>query len=205
MDKPLSTLAAGITARWAVDLVDSQKQMTQDEIDELLKEKETPTAQPNEVIVNAPVAASTPNMPETNSEGIKYVMESPYEATLKGLLKSAELFGINGYVAQGIGSNTNYFLVLDEEYDVLSHSGQREEKDARKTQRAMTQDELAAEILGTPTQQTPIVHASKEFVEDDVLVSQEDLDALKQLEDLEGLGDINLDDLDLDNLDDLDI
>jgi hypothetical protein len=57
----------------------------------------------------------------------------------------------------------------------------------------------------TPTATTPIVHESKEFVEDDILVSQEDLDALKQLENLEDLGDINLDDLDLDNLDDLDI
>jgi hypothetical protein len=47
----------------------------------------------------------------------------------------------------------------------------------------------------TPT--APIVHESKEFVEDDILVSEEDLEALKQLEDLEDLTDINLDDLDI--------
>jgi hypothetical protein len=142
--------------------------------------------------------------PITHFQGVKWVMESPYEITLEYLLKDAELFGIKGYITQGVGSNTNYFLVLDEKYDILSHSEQREKKDARKTQRAMTQDELAAEILGTPIEHTPIVHEAKEFVDDDIIVSQEDLDALKQIEDLEDLGDINLDELDLGDLDDLD-
>ena len=48
------------------------------------------------------------------------IVDTPAGDTVKGLLKSAELLGINGYIAQGIGSNTNYFLVLDEEYDLLS-------------------------------------------------------------------------------------
>lgn len=68
------------------------------------------------------------------------------------------------------------------------------------------QIEETPSVEETPlVEETPIVHALEEFVEDDIMVSQDDLDALKQIEDLDDLGDINLDDLgDLDDLSDLD-
>lgn len=154
----------------------------------------------------------------------KWVIENWDDRALYALLQKADSENIAGYITLGEGANAAmYFLILDEK--LSNNSGfTKETQDLIDSQKQMKRDELddllkgkqlnevatpivATEVIpevtpeATPvethTPETPIVHASKEFVEDDILVSEEDLEALKQLEDLEDLGDINLDDLDI--------
>lgn len=200
MDKPLSALAAGFRAAWAADLVHSQKQMTQDEIDELLKGEETASAS-------------------------KWVIEGRGTTDLARLLVIGEYADTQGNKNEVVnGLRDDIFLVADNKITIPSNS-QDFLQDLVAKQKQMTDAELkdarnrnvkiiipapqpntvianapvvpATITTHTPTAQTPVVHASKEFVEDDIIVSAEDLEALKQLEDLEDLGDINLDDLDI--------
>lgn len=172
------------------DLIDSQKQMKRDELDDLLKGKQL-------------TAATT---------GSKWVIEFDDDEALGALYQAALTLDINAEVKRGALPTSNYFLILDEELIIPTIERYRTEaQEAYANQTQMTQEELDKALKGeqptqvtpevtpveTQTPETPIVHASKEFVEDDIIVSEEDLEALKQLEDLEDLGDINLDDLDI--------
>lgn len=175
------------------DLVAKQKQMTNAELQEARNRKLKiiiPALKANEVVVNAPVT--------------KWVIQSDDDEAIGTLYQAALAFDIYAEVKRGAPPTSNYFLILDEELIIPTIIGYRPKAiEAYATQTQLTQAELDQLFKGAPSiptthvQHTPIVHTSKEFVEDDILVSAEDLEALKQLEDLEDLGDINLEDLDI--------
>jgi hypothetical protein len=169
-------------------LINTQRQLPMSEIDRL-------TQQP------APTTAS----PQTHSQGMKWVIESSsindnYQVS-NVLAKEAKKLGIkNEFFLLPSGK---VILVMDKPL-TLKEGAQQWAKNLVESQIQMTDEQIDQLVQGntsttpeTHTATTPIVHTSKEFVEDDILVSQEDLDALKQLEDLEDLKDINIDDLDI--------
>jgi hypothetical protein len=168
------------------DLIDSQKQMKRDELDELLKGEQ--------------IATTSKWVIEASGANNKYML------TVLG--EEADKRGISREILDGESGNA--LLVMDKQLS-LKQGAHGWAVDLLASQKQMTQDEIDQALKGeqptqvmpeatpveTHTPETPIVHASKEFVEDDIIVSAEDLEALKQLEDLEDLGDINLDDLDI--------
>jgi hypothetical protein len=149
-------------------------------------------------------SVSEPTPTETTEE-MKWVIESSsindnYQVS-NVLAKEAKKLGIkNEFFLLPSGK---VILVMDKPLS-LKEGAQQWAKNLVESQIQMTDEQIDQLVQGntstapeTHTATTPIVHTSKEFVEDDILVSQEDLDALKQLEDLEDLKDINIDDLDI--------
>ena len=169
----------------------------------------------DEVVAENQPSVSEPTPTETTDE-MKWVVETSdlsYASAILNVLEKA------GNPASYREANGTYYVIADNKMEISLKALNVVNK-LILTQRQLLMSEIdritqqpaaiavAPEITPpsaettmpttpeTHTATAPIVHESKEFVEDDILVSQEDLDALKQLEDLD-ITDIDLEDLDI--------